>query len=228
VAERGSLVVARALVEAGATIYTVNQGGYPPVFNAVKAGNNDVANYLLAASAATDNGIPPTYGCGIDIVLASRLGMLDRVQMLVERDPLAIYRRGCIGESVLHWPAHNGHVEVVSFLLDRGAPIHADEIGLYGGKPIHWAAEHSPSTLELLLMRGADPNSRNLMRNKFEGYTPLHMMGRQREQELRCAQLLLDAGADPSLRDAKGHTALDVAIDNGRGRTQDFLNALNQ
>jgi len=225
-AERGSIVAARALVEAGATIYTVNQGDYPPVFNAIHAGHKEVADYLLEASAATDNGIPPTYGCGIDIVLATRLGLLDRVRMHVERDPLAIYRRGCIGESVLHWPSHNGYVEVVEFLLDNGALIHADEIGLYGGKPIHWAAEHEPTTLEILLQRGADPNCRNLMRNEFEGYTPLHMMARQRNQELRCAQMLLDAGADPTLRDARGHTAVDVAIENGRDRTREFLQNL--
>jgi len=226
-AQKGRLVAAKALVEAGATIYTVNQGDYPPVFNAVKAGNKEVADYLLEASAASDNGIPPTYGCGIDIVLAGRLGMLDRIKMHVERDPLAIYRRGCIGESVLHWPAHDGYVEVVSYLLDSGALIHADEIGLYGGKPIHWASEHSPRTVELLLERGADPNSRNLMKNEFEGYTPLHMMARQREQELECAQLLLKAGADPTILDARNHTALDVAIENGRERTRDFLAALN-
>ena len=222
-ASRGRLVPARALVEAGATIYTVNQGDYPPVFNAVKAGHKEVADYLLEASAATDNGIPPTYGCGIDIVLASRLGMLDRVRMHVERDPLAVYRRGCIGESVMHWPAHDGHVEVVRFLLDSGALIEADEIGLYGGKPLHWASEHAPKSVELLLERGANPNSRNMMKNEFEGYTPLHMMARQREQAVDCAQLLLDAGADPTLKDAKGQLALDIAILNGRDRSEEFL-----
>ena len=225
-AELGRLTPAKALVDAGATIYTVNQGDYPPVFRAYRAGHHDVADYLFAASAETDNGLPPTFGCGIDIVLASRLGILDRVRMHVERDPMAVYRRGCIGESVLHWPSHNGHVEVVRFLLDSGALIGADEIGLYGGKPIHWAAEHAPKSVVLLLERGADPNSRNLMKNEFEGYTPLHMMARQREQELECAQLLLDAGADPTLTDARGHTPVDVAIENGRERTKDFLAGL--
>jgi ankyrin repeat protein len=143
--------------------------------------------------------------------------------MHVERDPLAVYRRGCIGESVLHWPAHNGHVEVVRYLLDSGALIEADEIGLYGGKPLHWAAEHEPPSVALLLERGANPNARNLKQNEFEGYTPLHMMARQREQELECARLLLAAGADPALKDARGHTPLDVARANGRDRVVRFL-----
>jgi ankyrin repeat protein len=61
------------------------------------------------------------------------------------------------------------------------------------------------------------------MRNDFEGYTPLHMMARQREQAIECAERLLAAGADPTLTDAKGHTAIDVAIQNGREKTKEFL-----
>jgi len=225
-AGKGSLAIARALVEAGAEIYAVNQGGYPPVVEAIWNKHREVADYLMEASANRDHGQPPTYGCGIDIVLAGRVNMLDRIRMHIEKDPLAVYRRGCIGESVLHWPAHNGYVEIVRYLLDHGALIEADEIGLYGGKPLHWASEHSPETVALLLQKGANPMSRNLMSNEFEGYTPLHMMARQREEELACARLLLSAGADPSAEDARGHTPLDVAKQNGRLKTQEFLSTL--
>jgi len=222
-AKLGRSAAVRALVEVGAEVYAVNQGDYPPVFEAVSEGHHEVGQYLLEASAAKDNGMPPTYGCGIDIVLAARLGMLDRVQMHVKRDPLAIFRRGCIGESVLHWPAHNGHIDVVQFLIDAGAPIEADEIGLYGGKPLHWAAEHAPACVSLLLERGADPVSRNLMPGEFEGFTPLHMTASQRNECIECAELLLGAGADPGLEDAAGRTPLDVARDKNHDRMTEFL-----
>jgi ankyrin repeat protein len=224
-AKRGSLEVSRALVEAGAEVYAVRQSDYPPVFEARYSGNTELVEYLLAASAARDSGQPPTYGCGIDIVCASRLGMLDRVEMHLARDPFAVYRRGCIGETVLHWPAHNGYVKVVEALIRAGAVVDADEIGLYGGKPLHWAAEHSPSTVRVLLSHGADPRSRNLMKGEFEGYTPLHMCARQREECVENAALLLEAGADLQAKDAKGQTPLEIARSSGRTRMAEYLAA---
>jgi ankyrin repeat protein len=222
-ARQGFLEIARLLVDSGADVYPLRQGDYPPVFAAHYGGHVEVVEYLLAESTARDHGQPPTYGCGIDIVLAARLGMLDRVLMHIQKDPFAVYRRGCIGETVLHWPAHNGDVAVVEALLTAGAAVGADEIGLYGGQPIHWAAEHEPATLRLLLMHKADPMARNLMKNDFEGYTPLHMCARQPEQRVECAQILLDAGADILARDAKGQTPRDIAIQNGRSAMAEFL-----
>lgn len=224
-AKNGALEIARLLVDSGADVYPVRQSDYPPVFEAHYGGHTEVVEYLFAESAARDHGHPPTYGCGIDIVLAARLGMLDRVLMHIEKDPFAVYRRGCIGETVLHWPAHNGYVEVVEALLRAGAAVNADEIGLYGGKPIHWAAEHAPATLRVLLAHQADPMARNLMKNDFEGFTPLHMCASQPEQRIECAQLLLDAGADIHALDAKGETPREVATRNGRFAMVEFLAA---
>ena len=225
-AQRGSIEIARLLIDAGADVYAVRQSGYPPVSDAYDRGQTEMVEFLLAASAKQDHGHPPTYGVGIDIVLAARMGWLDRVRMHVERDPFAVYRRGCIGETVLHWPAHNGHVEVLSYLLEHDAVVEADEIGLYGGKPLHWAAEHSPKTVAILLERGADPNARNLMPGEFEGYTPLHMCARQGEECVECAQMLLVAGADHRLKDTRGDLAQDVAKANGRLTTLAFLEDL--
>ena len=224
-ANRGSLEIARLLVESGADVYPLRQSDYPPVFAAKYSGNEELVEYLLAASAERDSGHPPTYGCGIDIVLATRVGMLGRVRMHVEKDPFAVFRRGCIGETVLHWSAHNDFVEVVEFLIRSGAVVNADEIGLYGGKPIHWAAEHAPSTLHVLLDHGADPNSRNVFPGEFEGYTPLHMCARQGEECIENAETLLAAGTDLHAQDAGGRTAWDVAILNGRERMGSFLAA---
>jgi len=222
-AQKGSLEIAKLLVEAGADVYPVRQSDYPPVFAAHYSGNKELTEYLLEASAQRDHGHPPTFGCGIDIILACRLGMLDRVEMHIRKDPFAVYRRGCIGESVLHWPSHNGYVEVVETLLKAGAVVDADEIGLYGGKPLHWSSEHAPTTTRLLLKNGADPRSRNLMPGDFEGYTPLHMCARQPEECIENVDILLAAGADLHALDAKGQTPKDVAELNKRMKMARYL-----
>jgi ankyrin repeat protein len=224
-AQKGSIEIAQLLIDAGAEIYGIRQGGYPPVDNANDHHQSEMVEFLLRISAERDEGAPPTYGVGIDLVLAARIGWLDRVRAHVDRDPFAVYRRGCIGESVLHWPAHNGHAEILRYLLEKGAVVEADEIGLYGGKPLHWASEHAPESVKILLAAGANPNSRNQFANDFEGYTPLHMCARQSEQCFECAELLLAAGADPTLKDKQGQFAADVARRNGRTEMEKFLNS---
>jgi ankyrin repeat protein len=57
--------------------------------------------------------------------------------------------------------------------------------------------------LRFYLMDGADPDMRNT-----QGSTLLHIAAIEGQKE--CAQLLLDFGADPSLTDARGHTAGDI------------------
>src|SRR6185503_13597620 len=99
------------------------------------------------------------------------------------------------GDTPLHWPAHNGHAEIVEVLLDAGADIEADEINCYGGKPLHWASEHEPSTVEVLLKRGAKVDSRNIKADSdFFGQTALIMNARQKEDCAEVAEMLIAAG----------------------------------
>ena len=57
------------------------------------------------------------------INLAARQGWADLVQRHIEIDRLAVHQRGWIGDSPLHWPAHNGNAEIVGILLDAGADL---------------------------------------------------------------------------------------------------------
>lgn len=217
-----SLDIARILMEAVDQIYHPHRE-FPLVFNFVTDGDVEMAEFLIDEATKRDKGAPPTYGCGIDIVSAARIGRLDRVKMHIDRDPLAIYRRGFNGETVLHWPAQKGNVEVVEALIALGAVVDADEIALHGGKPLHWAAKHAPATVRVLFDHGADPNSRNLMKGDAEGFTPLHTCAADDAQCVECAELLLAAGADVHAVSAKGETALEVANRNGRSRMAEYL-----
>ncbi|MCC7495339.1 MAG: ankyrin repeat domain-containing protein [Fimbriimonadaceae bacterium] len=223
-AEAGHLELVQALVDRGAELTERAEWGYPAVMHAAWAKQQAVVDWFLGAGAAHDHGQgDPFYGLGVDLNNAGRMGWTAIVRRHVERDPLAVHRRGLIGDSPLHWPAHDNHTDIVTLLLDAGAVIEADEVGLYGGKPLHWAAEHAPATTRLLLERGADPNSRNEMPGEMLGITPLIMCARQRNDCAECAELLLAAGADPAARGADGRTALDCATAAGLPRLTALL-----
>jgi len=107
-----------------------------------------------------------------------------------------VHQRGWIGDTPLHWPSHNGNVEIMELLLDAGADIEADEINCYGGKPLHWASEHKPASVEVLLKHGADVNSRNVKADSdFLGFTPLIMNASQRNGLQRIPEVLKRFGA---------------------------------
>ena len=94
-----------------------------------------------------------------------------------------------------------------------GVPI-ADvhQVSLFGDRPINIAATRGDiPELELLLMAGADINSRG-----EHGYTPLHNATEQ--GALEAAMWLISKGADIFVRSDWDWTPLDLAV--GLGETQ--------
>jgi len=220
-AAKGQLAICKLLVGRGAEVYTNPMNTYPPVIHAAWNGHRQVVDYFLREIPEKADG---TNKLGVTINLAARQGWLDIVQKHIAADPLAVYQRGWIGDTPLHWPAHEGYVEIVEALLDAGAAIEADETNCYGGKPLHWASEHSPRTVELLLRRGADVNSRNTnIDSDFHGMTPLIMNASQKDDCAEVTELLLRAGADVEAVDAKGRTARDHAVVRENRRIQTML-----
>jgi ankyrin repeat protein len=220
-AAKGRLAACKLLVERGAEVYTNPMNTYPPVMEAAWAGHQDIVDYFLKEIPEKADG---TNRLGVTINLAGRRGWTDIVRKHLAADPLAIHQRGWIGDTPLHWPSHNGHVEIVQMLLDAGASIEADEINWIGGKPLHWASEHEPACVELLLRRGAKVNSRNVRKgSQCEGMTPLIMNATQKNDCAEVTELLLAAGADPKARDARDKTALDYATERHHSRIESIL-----
>lgn len=96
-------------------------------------------------------------------------------------------------------------VETLHLLIDAGAdPNCATDHGVL---PLHEAIEgdwESPAAVSVLLKHGANANGR-----LPDGRTPLMLAVSQTSVD--CVQLLLDAGADPKLRDRSGKDALRYA-----------------
>jgi ankyrin repeat protein len=220
-AAKGQLAACRLLVDRGAEVYTNPMNTYPPVMEAAWNKHAEVVRYFLEEIPDRAAG---TNGLGIAINLAARQGWIEIVRKHIERDPLSVHQRGWIGDAPLHWPSHNNYAEIVALLLDAGADIEADEINCYGGKPLHWASEHAPAAVRVLLERGADVNSRNRKTDSaFYGMTPLIMNATQKDDCSEVTELLIGAGAEIAAVDANGKTALRHAQERGLEKIQAVL-----
>ncbi|XP_055746686.1 poly [ADP-ribose] polymerase tankyrase-2-like isoform X2 [Salvelinus fontinalis] len=138
-----------------------------------------------------------------EIFEACRNGDVERVRRLVT--PENVNSRDTAGRksTPLHFAAGFGRRDVVDYLLQNGANVHArDEGGLVS---LHNACSFGHSeVVNLLLHHGADANSRDNW-----SYTPLHEAAIKGKSDV-CI-VLLQHGAEPTIRNTDGRTALDLA-----------------
>jgi len=208
-AKHGHLDLVKYLVERGATVYSNPLASYPAVILADWAGHAKVVDYFLKEIPDQAAG---TLGLGVTCNLAARQGWIELVQAHIARDPLAVHQRGWIGDTPLHWPAHNGYLEIVRVLLEAGADVNAEESNWVGGMPLHWASERNASMIRLLVAYGADPNARVTRPGSHHlGATPLIWCAKQRDDCAEAAVALLECGTDPQVVDAVGKRAIDYA-----------------
>ncbi len=212
----GNLAVCRLLVDRGAEVYTNPMSTYPPVMLAAWNKHQEVVDYFLQEIPDRADG---TNGLGVAINLAGRMGWSEIVRKHIEIDPLSVHQRGWIGDTPLHWPSHNGFIEIVRMLLDHGADPKAHEINWIGGTPLHWASERNPRIVQLLIDAGAEVDARVVRPGSSHfGGTPLHWCARQRDDCAEAIEVLLRSGARADLIDAVGKTALEYAVEGGHAR----------
>ena len=138
---------------------------------------------------------------------AAKRGDLEKVRTLVEGDPALVEAKDKGGETPLHWAAVSGNLDLVRFLLDKGAIV--DAKNARGLTPLFFtAAQGRPPAAGLLIERGADVNARNPL-----GMTPLITAVEQGAVEL--VQTLIAAGADVGVESRIG-TALHRAAFKGQ------------
>jgi hypothetical protein len=134
------------------------------------------------------------------LYLALRDGSLKVANTLIDWPKTNVEIRTVKDESPLMMAALKGHLDLVKKLIDRGADVNKT-----GWAPLHYAATTGQlAIMELLLDQNAyiDAESPN-------GTTPLMMAAHYGTPE--AVKLLLEAGADPSLKNQLGLTAIDFA-----------------
>ncbi len=139
------------------------------------------------------------------LFLALRSASLKAADVLIEWPKTQVEARNAQDESPLMMAAIKGHVDQARKLIARDADVNKP-----GWAPLHYAATSGHlEMIELLLEHHAyiDAESPN-------GTTPLMMAAQY--GTAASVKLLLDAGADPALRNKLGLTAIDFANRAGR------------
>jgi hypothetical protein len=166
-------------------------------------------------------GLTVAPGCAgfsaMDIWVYVDAGDVEEIERLVGQDPSLLNA----GDEYLMLASELGHVEVVQWLLDKGASMQGQDVD---GRTALWYAsghEHSP-VVRLLLGRGADP----AIADK-DGSTPLMIASTRHESDV--VRVLLDnpgGKATINHRNVKGETALWKACCYGNAKWVTALRTL--
>jgi uncharacterized protein len=172
-------------------------GSYEDFFTAIKRDDPGELRALLSRgfdpNTLDPKGLPGLY-------LALRDESLKAVNVLVDWPRTKVEIRTVNDESPLMMAALKGHLDVVKKLIARDADVNKP-----GWTPLHYAATNGHlEIMQLLLDEHAyiDAESPN-------GTTPLMMAAQY--GPATAVKLLLDAGADPTLKNQLGLTAIDFA-----------------
>lgn len=165
---------------------------------------------LTAAQLASENvlkilkDVPDTGDLATQLLEAAKGGALETVQRIVRSNLHLVNCRDLDGRhsTPLHFAAGYNRVEVVEFLLENGAEVHASDKG--GLVPLHNACSYGHfEVTELLVKHGANVNVADLWK-----FTPLHEAAAKGKYEI--VKLLLKHGADPTKKNRDGATPLNL------------------
>jgi ankyrin repeat protein len=144
-------------------------------------------------------------GATLDVFLAAALDLPDRLAALLDEEPDTILAFSSDGWTPLHLAAHFGNVAATRLLLQRHADVHARSRSREGNTPLHAAiAGRQVETVRLLLEHGSDVNAADA-----DGWTAINIAAHEGVAQI--VELLLVAGADPTIPSDSGQTPRETA-----------------
>ncbi|KAL4736625.1 ankyrin repeat-containing domain protein [Aspergillus similis] len=187
--------------------------GITPLLHAISNKQEDVAVLLLKHPSLDSTSINSMdLNERTPLSYASEYGQVWLTDMLLEKgaDPQLADLDGRVPRS---YAAAKLETQAVLPPTQTGQ-ARVDSGDVHAQAPIFLAISHGHlDTLETLVSMGADPSQQN-----EDGHTPLHCLvkrsGRQptlAPEDEQAMRFLLDHGADPSIKDGRGMTALDLA-----------------
>jgi uncharacterized protein len=186
--------------------------GSTPLIYAIEGRHPEAIRILAAAGADLDRRLPdrePTPS-GLPLLWAVEDDLtaeLTRAMLESGATPNVILNRGVDGgDPLIAYAAGIRRCESVRLLVEHGAELMiTDQRGAYVfGAIVGGCLQHLQELLPLMLARGLNVNA------QFgDGQTVLMVVARRSDAHL--VRLLLESGADPSLVDRQGRTAVDWA-----------------
>ncbi|HYC43593.1 MAG TPA: ankyrin repeat domain-containing protein [Noviherbaspirillum sp.] len=173
-------------------------GAYVEFFRAVKIDHGPIVKNLLARGL-DPNIIEPERG-DTGMILALREDSMDVFRLLLNAPDIDLEAKSGNGDTALMIACFKGNKAAVEALLEKGA-----EVNKAGWTPLHYAAANGhDDIIRLLLDKSAyiDAESPNKT-------TPMMMAARG--GHIYTVKLLLDEGADATLKNDLGMSAIDFA-----------------
>ncbi|XP_071107805.1 ankyrin repeat domain-containing protein 17-like isoform X5 [Haliotis cracherodii] len=198
----GHVELAALLIERGANIEEVNDEGYTPLMEAAREGHDEMVALLLSHDADINAQTEETQETALTLACCG--GFLEVADFLIKAG--ADIELGC--STPLMEAAQEGHLELVKYLLDHNANVHA-QTGT-GDTALTYACENGHTDVaELLLERGAE-----LEHESEGGRTPL--MKAARAGHLCTVNFIIIKGADVNrATTTNDHTVLSLACAGG-------------
>ena len=189
----------------------VHAGSFDDFFSAIVRDSADTVSALLARGF-DPNTVDAAGNAGLLLALkASSMGV---VNVLVNAPQIKVEVRNAADESPLMLAALKGELALCELLIKKNADVNKP-----GWTPLHYAATNGHlEVMRLLLEENAyiDASSPN-------GTTPLMMAAHYGSPT--AVKLLLEAGADPMLKNDQSLSALDFAHRGKRAESADIISA---
>uniref|UniRef100_A0A8D3E7I7 Ankyrin repeat domain 52a n=1 Tax=Scophthalmus maximus TaxID=52904 RepID=A0A8D3E7I7_SCOMX len=215
----GRFTRSQILIQNGGEIDCVDKYGNTPLHVAAKYGHELLISTLMTNGADTArrgiHGMFPLH-------LAVLYGFSDccRNKEHVLSAGFDINTPDNFGRTCLHAAASGGNVECLNLLLSSGTDLNKRDI--MGRTPLHYAAANGRYQCTVTLVSaGAEVNEPDQT-----GCTPLHYSAASQAFS-SCLEHLLDNGADPSMVNSKGYSAVHYAAYHGNKQNLELVCSLH-
>lgn len=189
-------------------------GSYEDFFKAIEFDQAATVQSLLKRgfdpNSPNEKGVPA-------LLVALQSGSHKSAVVLAQEPRTRVDLTNASDESALMLAAINNQLEVATVLIERGA-----EVNRKGWTPLHYAATRGHIAMMRLLLE----NSAYIDAESPNGTTPL-MMAAYYAPPL-AVKLLLEEGADPTLRNQAKANALDMALTNERKQSAFYIRAFTE